>query len=167
MKKPPTRREVPPRSSDNTKRRLYDIMDSDQLAALFADMNYEGSSKHKLHPHLFGLAPFRGDRGDRTLCDTHAGFGPNDRARVLKLLGRARSASLVGNFIWTIDDNGWIYELAVTNVAQKQYHGYPLRPGEAICQPVFSRFEAWVRLGGSQPDADAAGACKSFYGFRP
>ena len=167
MKKPPARREVPPRSSNNTKRRLYDIMGNSELAALFGGMRYEGSSKHKRHPHLFGLAPFQGDRGDRTLCDTHAGFGPDDSARIASLLARAQAASLVGNFIWTIDDNGWIYELAVTNIAQKQYHGYPLRPGEAIAQQVFSRFDAWARMRGSPLDAAAAAACKSFYGFRP
>ncbi len=144
MKKPQPRREVPPRSNENTKRRLYDIMESSQLAALFDGMKYEGSPKHKRHPHLFGLTPFRGERDDRTLCDTHAGFGPDDRARIMRLLGRAQSASLVGNFIWTIDDNGWIYELTVTNISQNQHHGYPLRPGEAITQQVFSRFEAWA-----------------------
>jgi hypothetical protein len=166
MKKPRTRPDIPPRSNDNRKRKLFEIMDSDRMKALFHEFICEGSSKHKQHPHLFGLEPFRGDRGDRTLCDRHAGFNPADISRIPRLLGRAQSASLVGSFMWTVDDNGWIYELAATNSAQNQYHGYPLRPSEAIAEQMFRRFDAWARLHGSSADVAAARACTSFYGFR-
>jgi len=141
-------------------------MDGDQLAALFDGLVYEGSPKHKLHPHVFGLSPFRGERGDRTLCDRHAGFGPDAMSRIPRLLGRARAASLVGNFLWTIDDNGWVYELAVTNKTLKQYHGYPLRPSDAITEKVFARFRAWATLHGWPIDTAASRACQGFYGFR-
>lgn len=166
MKKPKPRLDIPPRSNDNLKRKLHEILGANELAALFAGMAYEGSSKHKQNPHLFGLEPFRGDRGDRTLCDTHAGFRPADMARIPGMITRAQAASLVGNFIWTVDDNGWIYEMAVTNIGLKQYHGYPVRPSEAIAEKVFLRFRAWAELHGSPQDVAAAKACQSFYGFR-
>lgn len=167
MKKPKPRIDIPPRSNSNQKRKLHDIKPAAELAALFDGLAYEGSSKHKQNPHLFGLEPFCGDRGDRTLCDAHAKFGLSDRSRIPTLLDRARNASLVGNFVWTIDDNGWIYELAVTNREQKQYHGYPLRPNEAIAEKVFIRFRDWAALSGSEQDQAAARACERFYGFRP
>ncbi len=166
MKKPKPRLDIPPRSNDNRKPKLYEVMDTEALAALFDGMTYEGSSKHKQLPHLFGLEPFRGDRGDRTLCDRHAAFRPSDFARVPRMLARARAASLVGNFIWTVDDNGWIYELAITNAGLNQYHGYPLRPSEAIAEKVFIRFHAWAELHGEVEDVAAARACRNFYGFR-
>jgi hypothetical protein len=166
MKKPKPRPDIPPRSNENRKRRLFDIMSAEQSTTFFAGMKYEGSPKHKQNPHLFGLEPFRGERGDRTLCDAHARFNPDDFARLSRLQECARAASLIGNFIWTVDDNGWIYELAVTNAGQNQYHGYPVWPSEAIAEKVFIRFRHWAALYGSAQDKAAAQACQSFYGFR-
>lgn len=167
MKKPKPRPDIPPRSNENRKRKLFDMMSTEQLATFFAGRKYEGSPKHKQNPHLFGLEPFRGERGDRTLCDAHARFSADDFARLPRLLERAQAASLVGNFVWTVDDNGWIYELAVTNAGQNQYHGYPVRPSEAIAEKVFIRFRDWAALHGSAQDKAAAQVCQSFYGFRP
>ena len=166
MKKLKPRPGIPPRSNENRMRKFFDIMSTEQLTTSLARMKYEGSPKHKQNPHLFGLEPFRGERGDRTLCDAHARFSQDDFARLPRLLERAQAASLVGNFIWTVDDNGWIYELAVTNVGQNQYHGYPVRPSEAIAEKVFIRFRDWAALHGSAQDKAAAQACQSFYGFR-
>jgi hypothetical protein len=86
--------------------------------------------------------------------------------RIRDLVNRARSAKLAGTDIWTIDDNGWIYELALTNETQKEYHGYPVRPPEAIAQKVYERFRAWAFASGTERDKDAARACESLYGFR-
>ena len=41
----------------------------DLIERLLDTVHYEGSSKHKRHPHLFGLEPFNGERDDATLCD--------------------------------------------------------------------------------------------------
>jgi hypothetical protein len=51
------------------------------------------------------------------------------------LLERALGAQLVGSHIWTVDDNGWIYELSVTNVTTNEHHGYPFRSSEACDGP--------------------------------
>jgi hypothetical protein len=166
MRKPKPRTEIPPRSSENKKRKLFEVMDTESLKTVFASMRYEGSPKHKRNPHLFGLEPYHGERGDETLCDEHAGFVPSDFGRIPRLLDRAQGASLVGNFIWTVDDNGWIYELTVTNIGLNQHHGYPLRPSEAIAEKVYCRFRTWAMQHGSPADLTAADACQSFYGFR-
>ena len=126
---------------------------------------YEGSPKHKRNPTIFGLEPFNGERGDATLCDDHAGFQPTDMTRVDRLITRGLAARLVGTNLWTIDDNGWIYEARITNVDQSTYHAYPVRPTEAIAEPVFQRFAAWAEVGGDALDKRAAQNCAAMYGL--
>ena len=167
MKRPSPRAALPPRTSDNQKRRLAQDLTAEDVYARFGATIYCGSSKHKQNPHLFGLAPFRGIRGDRTLCDKHAAFRPSDMARIPDLLDRALRAGLVGSHMWTIDDNGWIYELSVTNSGTHERHGYPLRPSEAIAEVVFRHFKAWAVGAGSDKDMTAAVACQRLYGFTP
>jgi len=115
MKRPKTRLASPPRRSENAKRKLFINITAVEVRARYRSVSYNGSSKHKQNPHLFGLEPFRGHRGDRTLCDKHASFSPQDIERIPALLQRALRARLVGSHVWTVDDNGWIYELVVTN----------------------------------------------------
>jgi hypothetical protein len=167
MRRPSPRADLPPRTSDNVKRQLAQGLAAEDVYAQFGATTYGGSSKHKQNPHLFGLEPFRGIRGDRTLCDKHASFRPSDMARIPALLDRALRASLVGSHIWTVDDNGWIYELAITNPATHERHGYPLRPAEAIAEIVFRHFKVWAANGGSASDKAAALACQKLYGFKP
>lgn len=128
-------------------------------------MKYEGSSKHKRHPHLYGLPPFTGSRGDATLCDEHANFRQDDMAKVPLLIKRGIQAGLVGTALWTVADNGWIYEARVTNAVQSQYHGYPVRPTEAIAEAVYRRFLDWSQKHGSAADKKAASNCQALYGF--
>jgi hypothetical protein len=85
--------------------------------------------------------------------------------RVPALLERALRAQLVGSHMWTVDDNGWIYELAVTNATTNEHHGYPLRPSEAIAEVVFRHFQQWAWENGSESDKAAALACQERYGF--
>jgi len=167
MSKPKTRGTLPKRSSENTKRRLDLQPEPGHVAQRFANISYEGSSKHKRHPHLYNLEPFLGSRGDATLCDTHASFGPTDMARVPLLLTRARRAALLGSHIWTVDDTGWIYELTPTNETLNQHHGYPLLGTEAITEEVFRHFMQWANVAGTPADRAAAFACQSLYGFKP
>jgi hypothetical protein len=151
-RKPP-KRLVTARSSDNEKRRLCEPIPTDAwLEALAQRASFEGYSKHKLQPRAFGLKPFTGEREDATFCDGHAGFAPADMTRVPTLLRRGILAGLVGhNFaqgdptlMWTIDDNGWIYELRVTIPSRAIYHGYPVLPSEAIARLVVARYIQYV-----------------------
>ena len=79
---PPRRRRTSERRSDNVKRRLMRNPTEDLIREMLRTVSYEGSSKHKLHPHLFDLPPLVGDRGDATLCD-EADFEPSRRPRCL------------------------------------------------------------------------------------
>lgn len=164
--RPDKRPDFPPRNSDNDKRRLDPDPDPASIANLVDKSKYEGSSKHKRNPHLFGLDPYRGKRGDETLCDEHAGFDVLAMARIPELLIRGIVAGLVGGrVLWTIDDDGWIYEMRLTNADLYQYHGYPVRPTEAIARPVYDRFAKWASSNKAAIEIKAANACAARYGF--
>lgn len=166
VKKPPARPVVPGRRSNNDKRRLLAEVEPETVALLLAKAHYRGSPKHKAQPHLFDLPPYHGSRGDETLCDAHAGFTPEHMSSVPAMLERGIRARLIGRrILWVIGDNGWIYECRLTNPEQWEYHGYPIRRSEPICQPVYERFVEWAAREGSAEDKRAAAQCKARYGF--
>jgi len=137
-------------------------------------LEYFGRSKHKRDPISFGLPIYDGRRGDETLCDEHAGFQPHDIARAPMILRRGVGAGLVGEvlkqgvptIIWGVADSGWIFEARITNLATPEYHGYPVRPSEAIAEVVYRRYRAWADTEGEAADKRAAWACRMLYGFR-
>jgi hypothetical protein len=150
-KKPP-RRLVVQRSGNNEKRRLREPPPDVEFLQELADRaHFEGSAKHKLEPHAFGMVPAPSGNDD-TFCDGHAGFSPTDMARVPDLLRRGILAGLIGHndvkgdptLIWTVDDNGWIYEARITLPTQALYHGYPLLPADAFARKVIARYTLWV-----------------------
>ncbi len=154
--------------SNNDKRRLMSNPDPEYIAQLREDITYQGSSKHKKNPHLFGLTPFQGDRGDATLCDRDANFQLANHESIPQIIQRALHAGLVGEhgIIWAVADNGWIYEARLTNIAQTEYHGYPVRSTEPIAELVYERFRDWAQENGNQMARHAARQCKTLYGFR-
>lgn len=165
---PPRRGRSRRRKSDNEKRRLMIGPTDDLMRAKLNTVSYEGSSKHKRHPHLFGLPPFAGHRGDATLCDD-AGFGPSRMSEVPALIQRGIRAGLIGHtgrILWTVSNDGWIFEARETNCDKAQFHGYPILPEEAIAQLVFDRFSNWAGIHGSPEDQSASDACRIRYDFR-
>jgi hypothetical protein len=171
--KPPKRSDLPARRSDNDKRRLHPAPDRGALDALSVRAEYRGISKHKAKPLRFGLPLHSGPRGDETLCDEHAGFEPSDLEDARRLLVRGFAAGLVGHVerqgiptvVWTVSDHGWIFEARVTNAGKAEYHGYPVRPSEAIAEQVFRRFVTWAQTVGSASDRQAAENCQVLYGI--
>jgi hypothetical protein len=151
MAKQPRRRPVEARSSDNDKRALRPLPSGEALEALAARARYEGSGKHKEEPRAFRLEPAPRATDDTT-CDGNAGFTPDDMARVPDLLDRGIRAGLLGHVdkqddpsvLWTVDDNGWVYELRITTPTQALYHGYPLLEGDAFAKKVISRYTDYV-----------------------
>lgn len=144
----PPKRIITERSRNNAKRKLMDNAptagERDDLAA-FA--KYGPYSKHKLNPQSYGLDPYAGPDEDRTYCDAHANFLQTDASRIPLLMKRGiqlglwavRGSADVPRLLWTIDDNGWIYELRITNATQAEYHGYPLLPGDAFTKQLLAR----------------------------
>lgn len=150
--KPPKHRIAVERSSNNDKRKLHAPVPSTQdREALAARASYAGSGKHKLEPRAFHLKPAPPDADD-SFCDGHAGFEPADMERVGDLLERGILAGLIGHrdvqgdptILWSVDDNGWIYELRITVPTQAIYHGYPLLVGDAFAKKVISSYNRYV-----------------------
>ena len=172
MKKPAPQA-LSSRKSDNDKRRLKKTPDQATLARLLRTATYQGISRHKGNPRQFGLPPHNRPRGDETLCDVHANFQPGDMATLPVLLRRGLRAGLVGEvetqgiptIIWTVADNGWIFEARITNVGRAEYHGYPVRASEAIARIVYDRFANWARMHGGPQEIAAADTCRALYGF--
>ncbi|MGE4244068.1 hypothetical protein [Ramlibacter sp.] len=137
------------------------------MTELKSKIHYKGYSKHKKAPEAFGLPPYMKRRGDATLCDEHAGFRPVDMGLLPSMLERGLKSGLVGkgDIVWTVFDNGWIMECRVTNRISREYHGYPVRPGEAIAEGVYRRFAAYVRNSRSSTSGERAAMvnCKAMY----
>lgn len=82
------------------------------------------------------------------------GFGPTDMVRAPMLLQRGIDAGLFGKknkkgdpgLLWSVDDNGWIYEAQITNPGHAVYHAYPVLPNEAIARKVLLRYTDYVIL---------------------
>jgi hypothetical protein len=150
--KQPRRRILDERSSDNEKRQLRTPPPRPkELEDLAQRARFKGSGKHKLEPRAFKLEPASPDADD-SFCDGHAGFTPTDMARIPGLMARGIRAGLIGHrdakgdptLLWTVDDNGWIYEARITTATQALYHGYPLLAGDAFARKVIARYSEYV-----------------------
>ena len=168
MRRPETRRDRIPRRPDNVKRRLLAAPGKNLLDRLESRVSYQCTEKHKMHPIAFGLSISPGTkRGDATLCDEHAGFTPDKVRSIPRLIRRGLRAGLVGrgNLIWTVGDDGWIFEGRPTNVRSGEYHGYPVLDWESIARPVYDRYSERALTFGSNRDRVAAERCMVRYRF--
>lgn len=175
MKKPSVRPNIPPRTSDNHKRKLHPNPDPALIMNVNQKIRYGGSAKHKANPAIFGLTSHGRVSGDATLCDAHAGFHPKNMSDIPRLLQRGIKAGLIGDnnasiqgmpqIVWTVGDDGWIFEGRLTNPEQTEYHGYPVRPTEPIAIQVYRRYSEWASRAGDSIDQEASERCSSMYGF--
>lgn len=177
-RKKPAPRILIQRSRNNANRRLIATMPTTaSRMELSACVKYGAYSKHKFNPMAYKLTPYSGPDVERTYCDAHAGFGTGDFIRIPTLLNRGVMLGLwsdqsngdVPNLLWTINDNGWIFKLRITNVGQAQYHGYPILPGDAFARHVLIRAREVAFAEGEFPvDQDpnvqaAIAAAETFY----
>lgn len=168
MRRPETRRDRSARRPDNVKRRLLAASDEELVERRTISVRYQGSEKHKKDPLAFGLSISPGaKKGDATLCDEHAGFSPDQVPTIPRLIRRGLRAGLLGRDrqIWTVGDDGWIFEGRLTNVGTSEYHGYPVLEWESIALPVYNRYSEWARSSGGSRDRIAAERCRIKYGF--
>ena len=169
IKKSRSRSNLPARASDNDKRRLDTAAGPERITLLLERAHYKGWEKHKGNPAAFGFPPWTKRRGDETLCDDHSGFTPDAMQSIPRLLRRGITAGLIGpgdRILWTVGDDGWIFEGRVTNPEQSEYHGYPVRPGEAVATKVYQRYALWAQTHGDDADRLAATRCRELYGFK-
>ena len=167
MKRPTTRRDRHLRRPGNPRRGLLQKPESKLIEQLMKTVCYKGSWKHKMQPLEFGVSISHGSRGDATLCDEHAGFDKAKVSSIPRLIKRGLRAGLVGrgNLIWTVGDDGWIFEGRPTNVETSEYHGYPVLGWEPIARPVYVRYSEWAQTSGIDLDRIAAEQCRVRYGF--
>ena len=152
LSKPPSRT-ARVRASSNDPRRLSVAPPTpEERAELAARATFAPYGKHKRHPGAYGLDPYSGQQEDPSYCDEHASFGPGDMKRAPTILRRGIDAGLFGKvnkkddpgLLWSVDDNGWIYEAQITNPGYAVYHAYPVLPNEAIARKVLMRYADYV-----------------------
>ena len=152
FRQPPSRKQRE-RSAPNDPRRLSEALPSLVVrGVLAARATFDSYAKHKRNPGAYKLKPYEGEDEDPTYCDEHAGFSPADIPRAPGLLKRGIDAGLFGKkkkkgdpgLLWSVDDNGWIYEAQITNPGFAVYHAYPVLPNEAIARKVLLRYTDFV-----------------------
>lgn len=124
------------------------LLSDKEKAFLRANAVYEGSPYHKKNPGDFGLTPPAAPRSDATLCDE---AGVTQRAVASALLdaaidgGLASEATTPEGFpkqIWTVDDQGRVFEAMYGGSRTGCYHGYPIRTKD----PLFDRIsKIWAQ----------------------
>jgi hypothetical protein len=153
MRKQPDKRIILERIADNQNRRMLPEMPVRALREQLAGrVGYEGSGAHKGDPYSWGIEPYRGRRRDRTYCDLNAKFHYEDRHRIKRLLKRGVLGGLISEnaiqgdptMLWTLDHNGWIYELRITHPGRAIYHGYPVLPSDPFARKVIARLSVWA-----------------------
>ena len=151
-KKPPARRAIA-RTAENDPRDLMTPKPTQKACIdLAAKARFAPYSKHKKDPTIYKMTAYHGPDEDITYCDGDADFLLADMARAPNLLKRGILAGLWGDKskkgdpsrLWTIDDNGWIYEAQITNPGYGGYHAYPVLRNEAIARKVLARYRDHV-----------------------
>ena len=120
------------RSSNNPKRRVVpaELVSSADVERLEKTACYVGSGHHKRNPADYGFARTN-PRPTKSICDM-TGRVLLSSARALMLAGIKRkmmSAILEDGFpkfIWSVADDGSVYESKTHPNTSGQYHGYPL-----------------------------------------
>lgn len=99
--------------------------------ALAAEVHYTGNPAHKRDPGDFDLTPPSAARQNATLCDDAGLFKRKDAKLLLrngakKGLVDARSKGEFPLLIWSVNDDGIVFEAQLENAEQGDYHGYPM-----------------------------------------
>ena len=130
----------------NSKRRIREDCDPDDLARLAGFVKYGGNPEHKRNPGDFQLNPPAQPRADKTLCDA---VGIFEKSKALQLLREGVLQGLIseqfrGEFpqnIWSVTENGDPLEAQLENQAQGVYHGYPMPMNDDFREEVIRRWK--------------------------
>jgi hypothetical protein len=114
---------------------------------LAARVRYTGNPQHKRDPGDFGLTPPSSPRQNASLCDE---ANVRHRAEALSLLRAGIVAGLISkqtregfpSQIWSVREDGVVFEAELENSGLGQYHGYPMPFGDPFRLVVLARFGA-------------------------
>jgi len=120
------------RSGKNPKRRIVAsaCLDADAREQLAARVQYVGSGHHKRNPADYDMDRTN-PRPTKSLCDLVKVVTIDEARRLLREGVRRAMISQPGNdgipkYVWSVADDGEVYEAKTHPNTSGQYHGYPL-----------------------------------------
>ena len=130
------------RSGDNPKRRIIssNLLSDDEREGLAARVRYVGSGHHKRNPADYGLDR-TSPRPTKSLCDADKSVLLDEAQRLLREgIIRAMVSQLGSDgfpkYVWSVADDGKVYEAKTHPNTSGQYHGYPLEGEDDMCSYV-------------------------------
>jgi hypothetical protein len=120
--------------------------DDAYASALSCAVRYTGNPAHKRNPGDFKLTPPAAPRQNATLCDDARVFRKDEAASLLKNGARLglvdkRSNGRFPMLIWSVRDDGVIFEAELENPGLGEYHGYPM----PLSDPFRLVVMEWIR----------------------
>jgi hypothetical protein len=111
---------------------------------LAARVQYTGNPQHKRNPGDFGLVPPAAPRQNATLCDAAGVFTQAEASALLKAgveagLVSERIEQGFPTQIWSIRNDGVVFEAELENPRLGHYHGYPMPLADPFRLVVLAR----------------------------
>lgn len=121
-----------PRAGNNPKRRVSPAgtLTEEGKRALLANAKYVGSGHHKRNPADYGLERTN-PRPTKSLCDLVRIIPLSEAQELLRRGIQAETVSTLAydgfpKYIWSVSEDGEIYEAKTDSSTPGDYHGYPL-----------------------------------------
>jgi hypothetical protein len=142
------------RPGNNPKRRIApsEFLTADQKASLIASVTYVASGHHKRNPADYGLQRTN-PRPTKSLCDL-VRIVPQQEAQELLRMGinyGMVSSHCFGDFpkfVWSVADDGEVYEAKTDAVTRGAYHGYRLEEDDDMRELVKEIWKQRCRVAG-------------------
>ena len=127
------------REGNRPDRRIADrnfLTDAEKMR-LLGTVRYIGSGLHKLRPGDYGLSPPSNPRPSKSPCDE---LRPVLLAEAKLLLQRGIEKGMVSayqpgslpKYIWSVDEQGEVYEAKTRPERESDYHGYRIGDDETL-----------------------------------
>ncbi len=108
-----------------------DLVDAATKDALAGRLRYVGSANHKLHPGNYGFTPPQNPRPSKSPCDE---FRPILLGEAATLFRRGIELGMISpptaggapKYVWSVGDNGEVFEAKSYGDGSAGYHGYRL-----------------------------------------
>lgn len=132
------------RQGNNPKRRISSPgrLTADERRQLAGAVRYVGSASHKLHPAAYGF-PRSEPRPQKSLCDM---VRPILLPEAVKLVADGIERGMFSEpqsdgfpkFIWSVSEQGEVFEAKTDRHGTGEYHGYPLEDEDSMRDHVLS-----------------------------